>query len=163
MTTRVDGTNLPAAEGSRNDATLTDRQRAEESLIILGRLGRTVHDAIAGRVGSDLANNTDVFVICSLDLRGPLRPSDIVDGIGMTSGGVTKLIDRLEQNGYIRREFGAVASDRRATRLVLTEEGAQLARDYADAVLSEIDTVADAIRSLRDMSDISRPEAERPS
>ena len=111
MTTRVDETSV-AAEGSRDHATLTDRERAEEMLIIFGRLGRAVHDAITDRVGSDLAGNPDVFVICSLHLRGPLRPSDIVDGIGMTSGGVTKLIDRLEQNGYIRREFGAVASDR---------------------------------------------------
>lgn len=163
MTTRVDGTSQTADESSRDDARLPDHERAEEMLIIFGRLGRAVHDAIAARVETALVGNADVFVICSLHLRGPLRPSDIVDGIGMTSGGVTKLIDRLEQRGYIRREFGAVASDRRATRLVLTEDGVRLARDYADAILSEMDTVADAIESLRALSDISRPETEPPS
>jgi DNA-binding MarR family transcriptional regulator len=153
MTTRAGGTSEATGQGSHDRVTLSDRQRAEEILVILGRLGRAMHDAIATRVDTDLVGNADVFVICSLDLRGPLRPSDIVDGMGMTSGGVTKLIDRLEQRGYIRREYGAFASDRRATRLVLTEEGAQLARDYADVVLAEMDTVADAIRSLRDLSD----------
>ena len=128
-----------------------DRRKAEEMLLILGRLGRAVHDALADRVEPGLAGNAEVFVIVRLHLRGPQRPSDIVSAIGMSSGGVTKLIDRLEVGGYIGREFGTIENDRRGTRLVLTPKGADLAQEYADALLSELDEVRDAIERLRSL------------
>jgi len=146
-------TSAMVAEGPRDPANMSKRERAEEILIVIGHLGVAVTDAVSAAVGPDLAGNSEVIVICSLDLRGPLRPSDIVEALGMSSGGVTKLLDRLEQRGYITREFGAVASDRRATRLTLTAEGARLAHQYGDALLSEMDTLRDAITSLRAMSD----------
>ena len=146
-------TSAQAAETPGDPVNLSEREKAEETLLILGRLGVAVHDSILASVGPDLTGNPEVFVICGLHLRGPLRPSDIVDSTGMTSGGVTKLLDRLEAGGYIRREFGVVKSDRRATRLVLTADGERLAEAYGDAVLSVMDTVTDALDELRAMSD----------
>ena len=128
-----------------------DRRKAEEMLLVLGRLGRAVHDALVARVEPAIVGNAEIVVIVRLHLRGPQRPSDIVKALGMSSGGVTKLLDRLEAAGYIIRELGAIKNDRRATRLVLTPEGAGLAQDYADALLSELDEVKDAIERLHAM------------
>ena len=147
MTSEPSGTTMSSASEGSPDG-LTDRQKAEEILLVLGRLGRAVHDALADRVEPGLAGNAEVFVIVRLHLRGPQRPSDIVSAIGMSSGGVSKLLDRLEVAGYIGRELGAIENDRRATRLVLTPKGADLAREYADALLSELDEVRDAIERL---------------
>ena len=140
-----------SGEGSGGHAGLDDRRKAEEMLLVLGRLGRAVHDALVARVEPAIVGDAKIFVIVRLHLRGPQRPSDIVQALGMSSGGVTKLLDRLEAAGYISREFGAIKNDRRATRLVLTPKGAGLAQDYADALLSELDEVRDAIERLHAM------------
>jgi DNA-binding MarR family transcriptional regulator len=140
-----------SGEGQAGRGGLTDRRTAEEMLLILGRLGRSVHDALVARVEPAIVGNAEVFVIVRLHLRGPQRPTDIVNALGMSSGGVTKLLDRLEAAGYITRELGAIKNDRRATRLVLTAKGAGLAQEYADALLSELDEVKDAIERLHAM------------
>jgi len=38
--------------------------------------------------------------------------------IRLTSGGVTKVIDRLEEQKLIARRYGSMKDDRRGTRLV---------------------------------------------
>jgi DNA-binding MarR family transcriptional regulator len=50
--------------------------------------------------------------------------------LGLTSSGTVRLIDRLEESGYVRREPGA---DGRSTSVVLTEAGAEAARRVAEA------------------------------
>ncbi len=147
MTSEPRGTTI-AGEGKGSPDDLTERQKAEEILLVLGRLGRAVHDALVARVGPATVGNAEVFVIVRLHRYGPQRPSEIMSAIGMSSGGVTKLLDRLEGAGYISRKLGAVKTDRRATRLVLTRRGAALAQRYADAVLSEMDEVKDGIERL---------------
>ncbi len=111
---------------------------------MLGQLGQSISEAMTKRIDSELADNPEVIVVTHLDLRGPSRPAEIIAVTGMTSGGVTKLLDRLEQGGYLRREFGTFPGDRRATVLSLTVEGRRLAADYADALLSVRDEVHEA-------------------
>lgn len=146
MTSEPGGTTSRGGPGASQ--VVTERQKAEEILLVLGRLGRAVHDALVARVGPATVGNAEVFVIVRLHLHGPQRPSEIMSAIGMSSGGVTKLLDRLEGAGYVSRQLGAVKTDRRATRLVLTHRGAALAQEYADALLSEMDDVKDAIERL---------------
>lgn len=116
---------------------------------MLGRLGRTVHDALAAHTEAEFVGNAEVLVITSLDTQGPLRPSDIAQLTGMTSGGVTKLLDRLEKHGLIVREFGVIPDDRRGTRLLLTDEGEAMADAFARALLSELEAVRQAIEELQ--------------
>jgi MarR family transcriptional regulator, organic hydroperoxide resistance regulator len=47
---------------------------------------------------------TDLQCINILDLMGPLRPSELAQLTGLTTGGVTVVLDRLEKAKYIRRE-----------------------------------------------------------
>jgi len=147
MTSEPRGTTT-AGEGKGAPEVLTERQKAEEILLVLGRLGRAVHDALVARVEPATVGNAEVFVIVLLHVGGPHRPSEIMSAVGMSSGGVTKLVDRLEDAGYIKRELGTVKTDRRATHLVLTQKGAGLAQDYADALLSELDEVEAGIKRL---------------
>ncbi|HUA60990.1 MAG TPA: MarR family transcriptional regulator, partial [Verrucomicrobiae bacterium] len=55
---------------------------------------------VAGRVGLHV---TDLQCINILDLLGPLRPGDLAEDTGLTTGGVTVALDRLEKARYIRR------------------------------------------------------------
>ena len=69
--------------------------------------GILFHEAVAARVGVHL---TDLK--CLQLLRGgPLAAGELVARAGITSGAMTRLIDRLEQAGYVRRV--ADVSDRR--------------------------------------------------
>jgi len=47
---------------------------------------------------------TDLQCINILDLMGPLRPIELAGLTGLTTGGVTVALDRLEKARYIRRQ-----------------------------------------------------------
>jgi DNA-binding MarR family transcriptional regulator len=126
-----------------------ERRRAQQLLLIFGRLGAAVSEALHARVDPRFTTNVEVMVITSLDLLGPQRPSDVIELTGMSSGGVTKVLDRLEGNGLIVREYGTVKGDRRGTRLVLTAEGRQVAGELAAGLEDRMDALRLAIEELR--------------
>src|SRR6516162_2723056 len=55
----------------------------------------------AEKVGLGL---TDMQMVHMLQLYGPSTPSRLAAGTGLSSGGVTVALDRLEKAGYIRRQ-----------------------------------------------------------
>jgi MarR family transcriptional regulator, organic hydroperoxide resistance regulator len=68
----------------------------------------------AEKVGLGL---TDMQMINLLQLNGPSTPSRLGEWTGLSSGGVTVALDRLEKAGYVRREPNP--SDRRSSLIVL--------------------------------------------
>jgi DNA-binding MarR family transcriptional regulator len=129
-----------------------DRQRAQRILLIFARAGAAVSEALHSRLGPEYGSNVEVLVITSLDLLGPQRPADVVALTGMTSGGVTRVLDRLEEQGLMVREFGRVEGDRRGTRLVLTPKGHGVATELAAGLTSRMDVIREAIAELLDMT-----------
>lgn len=55
---------------------------------------------------------TDMQMLHMLQLNGPATPSRLAEATGLSSGGVTVALDRLEKSGLIRREPNP--SDRRS-------------------------------------------------
>lgn len=47
---------------------------------------------------------TDMQMLHILQLYGPATPSRLAEGTGLSSGGITVALDRLEKGGFIRRE-----------------------------------------------------------
>jgi len=47
---------------------------------------------------------TDLQMVHMLQLQGPSTPSQLAAATGLSSGGVTVALDRLEKAGYIRRQ-----------------------------------------------------------
>ena len=69
---------------------------------------------------------------------GALRMTDIADMLVLSRGGITKLVDRLEHSGYVRRE--ASKEDRRVTLVQITDEGLALvakSRGILDRVIKD--------------------------
>jgi MarR family transcriptional regulator, organic hydroperoxide resistance regulator len=60
---------------------------------------------------------TDLQFFNVLDLYGPLTPGELARLSGLTTGGVTVVVNRLEKGGYVRRE--ASARDRRSVTISL--------------------------------------------
>src|SRR5271165_2836315 len=47
---------------------------------------------------------TDMQCINALELMGPSTPGELARFTGLTTGGVTVMLDRLEKGGYLKRE-----------------------------------------------------------
>jgi DNA-binding MarR family transcriptional regulator len=116
--------------------TETEGQLAWSLLLLTqARLIRATDEelAAAGVVPSDLYD-----VLLALD-RAPdrrLRLSDLADHVVLSRSGLTRLVDRLEQQGLLRRE--RCPEDRRGAFAVLTEAGLAALRKawpvYRDAI-----------------------------
>jgi DNA-binding MarR family transcriptional regulator len=83
----------------------SDRARLHETVIgcvrqfIAGSI--LSNQQIADRVGLRL---TDMQCINVLELMGPSTPGELARLTGLTTGGVTVMLDRLEKGGYLKRE-----------------------------------------------------------
>ncbi|MDU0366715.1 MarR family transcriptional regulator [Microbacterium sp. KSW4-17] len=82
----------------------------------------------------------------------PLSPAELARQIGMTSGAVSVLIDRLERAGHVERHRGD--ADRRRVNLRPTSAARAGTADFLDAAGTEIaaavrDTPAEELRVVR--------------
>jgi DNA-binding MarR family transcriptional regulator len=48
-------------------------------------------------------NRTDLQLIDVLRTKGPLNPTELAKAVGLTSGGLSIALERLERVGYVRR------------------------------------------------------------
>jgi DNA-binding MarR family transcriptional regulator len=77
-----------------------------------------------------------LLLLSRIELDGPQRPHDLATTTGMTTGGLSKLLDRMEAFGVVHRRPGRVAGDRRAVFVDITDEGREFLR-LASAELAE--------------------------
>lgn len=101
------------------------------------------HAALAGTVGRDLEEVSDLplssFGILLRLARTPgrrLRMTELAGQAALSTSGLTRLVDRLEEAGYLRRD--PCSSDRRSSLAVLTELGAAV---VAKALPSHLDSL----------------------
>ncbi len=88
-----------------------------------GSVGSLHSKAIAERAG---VNGTDFECLDVLDWTGPITAGELARRVGITSGAVTGVIDRLEQMGFVRR--GSDPTDRRRVIVELTYEAPEAQR-----------------------------------
>jgi DNA-binding MarR family transcriptional regulator len=108
---------------------------------------------LSRRVQSDLdtigLNEGEVNVLAALRRAGPpyeLTPTELYQGLLLSSGAMTNRIDRLEEAGLVRRTPDP--DDRRRTRVALTERGRTTIDEAMDAHL----------RGLKDLLGFLSPE-----
>lgn len=110
---------------------------------------------VADRVGLHL---TDMQCLNILELLGPVTPGKLTECTGLTTGGVTVMLDRLEKAGYARREPNPndrrsvlVRINTRKMRKIYTyyaEINEQMQVFLASTPLTELQTVADFFAGL---------------
>ncbi|HEV2011478.1 MAG TPA: MarR family transcriptional regulator [Candidatus Limnocylindria bacterium] len=81
----------------------------------------------------------DVLVNVATGPRDGLRPTELAERVLITKSGLTRLLDRLVERGYIERR--ACASDRRGQLIVLTSDGRRAFRRAAPNVVRAIGTM----------------------
>jgi DNA-binding MarR family transcriptional regulator len=112
---------------------------AEELLVRLGEFGSLIGKQLAEVAGDELAvHNPSITLLCRLDLYGPLRPNEIAEMELMTTGGVSKLIDRMVSDGFVERKRGVLSTDQRAVLVVITRRGRDLIRRLSDEIAGRL-------------------------
>lgn len=81
-----------------------------------------------------MASNNDIIVLADLSLHGPRRPRSVLEVTGLTSGGLSILLERLETAALVTRSYGAIVDDRRGVLIELTELGRATIAEINDAL-----------------------------
>jgi len=104
--------------------------RKQEAALKLWVVLARAFDSVAKNVEADVAQHdltgTEFGILEALYHKGPMLLGEIQRKILVTSGGITYLVDRLVEKGFVRRE--QCAEDRRARYAVLTPSGQALIR-----------------------------------
>ena len=115
------------------------------------------NDQLAKRIG---VGSTDFLALVHLSVQGDTPPKKVGEALGLSSGAMTALADRLESAGLVTRSQHP--TDRRSFVLALTDEGARGVNDagatYGRAVQEALPAsrrpVAEAV--FRDLGDALR-------
>jgi len=110
---------------------------AARGLAAVTMAGNAYRAAVADHYGLDVVGS---HAVTYLDAYGPMPQARLAELMGLTSGGVTGVVDRLERAQVARR--ASDPKDRRRHRVELTEEAAALivqSRDGLVGVFADLD------------------------
>lgn len=80
----------------------TPAMRSDAGNVYRRYLGSVMLHGLASAKACGLGAS-DLYVLNILELDGPMTPGEIIARTGLTTGPTTRLIDRLEAAGYVRR------------------------------------------------------------
>lgn len=118
-------------------------QMDDERIRLMGLIVRT-HRRLTDALGRELEQSVgiplvyfDVLIHVAADPHGRLTMSRLSADVALTSGGVTRLVDRMVEAGLVSREN--CPSDRRSIYVVLTPEGRAVLEQAIAAHIDGID------------------------
>ena len=104
---------------------------------------------VAAPVDPTLANTSAALVLAHLAATGPKRPRDVRSAIGLTTGGVSNMLARLEAAGVVSRASTPDGGDARAVRIELTARGTAVEPELTAAIVERARASAPIVRELR--------------
>lgn len=110
------------------------------TVVYLSRIGRLFEAALERLVHEHGLGAGEFRVMSALLLTGPphrLTPSRLNRTVVMSSGGMTKTVDRLEQLGLVERARDP--DDGRGVLVTMTRRGRRVTGDALAALMAEID------------------------
>ncbi len=153
-------------------AAVVPRAAVEDPLLTVGGLFAEIWGGIEALAAPGLAaqkltmSDFDTLLRLARSPDRRLRMSDLAAQIGVSTSGVTRITDRLERSGLVRRE--ACPGDRRGSFVVITEAGTaeitQAAGGMAEVVREHVlpavgDDLGPLLVTLGRLRDHVRPSA----
>lgn len=148
MTTSVTAPIAPTAP--KRKAPDAPTATALKLFVVLARAQRAITERLEGSLEAHDLTHTEFAILEALFHKGPLLLGEVQRKILVSSGGITFLVDKLEQRGLVERQL--CPSDRRARYATLTRKGETLMGQIFPAH-------AEAIREA--MSGLSRTEQKQ--
>jgi DNA-binding MarR family transcriptional regulator len=112
---------------------------AIDAFVRLVRAQAAVTGQLSAQLSADHGLSINAYEALLHLARAPdsrLRRVDLANGLLLTAGGVTRLLDGLERDGFVGRE--ECASDRRVSYAVLTEDGRAKLREASKSHTRQI-------------------------
>ncbi|WP_156753680.1 MarR family winged helix-turn-helix transcriptional regulator [Actinokineospora pegani] len=106
-----------------------------------GVLGLRIGEAFAGRHAMEHVDLRALTIISQAERDGePETVRGLRERLGLSSGGTTLVVDRLERAGHVQRARDP--HDRRVVRLTITPDGAATGRRYFGGLATGLAAVA---------------------
>jgi DNA-binding MarR family transcriptional regulator len=122
-----------------SSATTPKTSAAIDAFVRLVRANAAVTRQLSAQLNADHGLNLSAYEALLRLARAPdsrLRRVDLANGLLLTAGGVTRLLDGLERDGFVARE--ECSSDRRVSYAVLTEAGRAKLRKASKSHIRQI-------------------------
>jgi DNA-binding MarR family transcriptional regulator len=120
-------------------ATTSETSLAIDAFVRLVRASAAVTRQLSAQLSADHGLSINAYEALLSLARAPdsrMRRVDLANGLLLTAGGVTRLLDGLERDGLVARE--TCASDRRVSYAVLTEVGRDKLREASKSHTRQI-------------------------
>jgi DNA-binding MarR family transcriptional regulator len=120
-------------------ATTPETSAAIEAFVRLVRASAAVTRQLSAQLNVDHGLSINDYEALLRLARAPdarMRRVDLANSLLLTAGGVTRLLDGLERDGFVARE--ECPSDRRVSYAVLTEAGRDKLRDASESHTRQI-------------------------
>ena len=115
-------------------------------LMAMARAGIEINTVLASTYGSDLpVRNSTMLVMLQLQSEGRQRPNELATAAGMTSGGMSKVIDHLEDAGIVIRLEDPYDPDGRSVYVELTPQGQRTLGDILEVVAQPVGDLMEAM------------------
>jgi DNA-binding MarR family transcriptional regulator len=131
----------------------------DERLHLMGLIVRS-HRLLTDRLGRELERDVgiplvffDVLINVGAAPEGRITMSRLSNDIALTTGGVTRLVDRMVDAGLVERQ--ACPSDRRSIHVILTPEGRNVLDRAVEAHIEGIDRHLIAHLSDKDRANLA--------
>jgi DNA-binding MarR family transcriptional regulator len=119
--------------------TIPETSPAIEAFVRLVRANAAVTRQLSAQLSADHGLNLSAYEALLSLARSPesrMRRVDLANGLLLTAGGVTRLLDGLERDGFVARDV--CASDRRVSYAVLTKAGRDKLREASKSHTRQI-------------------------
>jgi DNA-binding MarR family transcriptional regulator len=139
--------------GARSSAGTADllpaRRPASRAARAMAQIGITLIRALQlPEPYNEATDQTAALALSAVHLTGSCRPGHLADVLAITTGGVTRLLDRLESNGFVERSLGAVPEDRRSVIVSITPAGLEQLDLVLEQVSGHLDGLLDGVLAV---------------
>lgn len=102
-------------------------------IVEMSIMGHNISDELYAAFPDEaLVRNATLAVLAQLLVEGPHRPTELLSATGLTRGGLSKVIDQLEEAGLVERFKDPSDPDGRSVYVKLLDKGTRLAEEMVE-------------------------------
>ncbi|MGB9357373.1 MAG: MarR family transcriptional regulator [Acidimicrobiia bacterium] len=125
-----------------------DDQGPLRLLLEIADFGRFLTSETAKIQPARATGNVPVLILCSLELDGAQRPTNLAATTQLTTGRITQVVDELEHDGLVQRT--ADPADGRAVLVEITDAGSEVLMVLESTIVSALRTHPARVAAFRD-------------
>lgn len=98
-----------------------------------------------------------LIAFCYLGRDSGTTPGELQEQTRLSTSGVTRLLDRMQDNGWVKRRYGSNIEDRRNVQITLTAKGRRQSQVLTTAIARSLRANGSTVARLRQALDPFMP------